>query len=49
MSEVQHTTAGTEVPGHEEEASALGLTAPAWIALAMIVVLAILVWKKEKN
>ena len=46
MSEVQHTTAGTEVPAHEEEASAFGLTAPAWIALAMIVVFAILVWKK---
>ncbi|MFL6742717.1 MAG: F0F1 ATP synthase subunit B [Sphingomicrobium sp.] len=46
MSEAQHTTAGTEVPAHEAEASAFGLTAPAWIALAMIVVLAILVWKK---
>src|SRR5690349_10928505 len=46
MSEIQHTTATTEVPSHEEEASAFGLTAPAWIALAMIVVFAILVWKK---
>jgi F-type H+-transporting ATPase subunit b len=46
MSEIQHTTATTEAPSHEEEASAFGLTAPAWIALAMIVVFAILVWKK---
>src|SRR5689334_21978584 len=42
-----HTTAGTEVPAqHEAEASAFGLTAPAWIALAMIVVIAILIGKK---
>jgi F-type H+-transporting ATPase subunit b len=42
-----HTTAGTEVPAqHEAEASAFGLTAPAWIALAMIVVIAIMIWKK---
>jgi F-type H+-transporting ATPase subunit b len=45
MSE-QHTTTGTEVPAHEPEATAFGLTAPAWISLAVIVVLAILVWKK---
>jgi F-type H+-transporting ATPase subunit b len=46
MSEVQ-TTAGTQVPAaHEEEPSAFGLTAPAWIAAAMLVVIAILVWKK---
>ena len=46
MSEAPHTTTSTEVPVHEVEATAFGLTAPAWIALAMIVVFAILVWKK---
>ena len=45
MSEVQ-TRAGTETPLHEAEPSAFGLTAPAWIALAMLVVIAILIWKK---
>jgi F-type H+-transporting ATPase subunit b len=32
--------------GHHAEPSALGLTAPAWIALAMIAVFAILIWKR---
>jgi F-type H+-transporting ATPase subunit b len=46
MSEVQ-THASTEVPAsHEAEPSALGLTAPAWISLAMIVVIAVIIWKK---
>ena len=46
MSE-QHTTTGTEAPAHEPEAMAFGfLTAPMAISLAVIVVLAILVWKK---
>src|SRR3954464_2796440 len=45
MSEAQMTT-GTEVPHHEAEPSAFGLTAPAWISLAVIVVIAILIWKK---
>ena len=45
MSEAQ-THAGTEVPAHETEATAFGLTAPAFIALAMIAVIAILIWKK---
>jgi F-type H+-transporting ATPase subunit b len=46
MSE-QHTTATTEAPAqHEAEPSAFGLTPPAWIALAMIVVIAIMIWKK---
>ena len=45
MSEAQ-THAGTEVPAHETEATAFGLTAPAFIALAMLAVFAILVWKK---
>jgi len=31
---------------HHVEPSALGLTAPAWIALAMIAVLALMIWKK---
>src|SRR5438874_4549320 len=37
---------GTQTPLHEAEPSAFGLTPPAWIALAMIVVIAIMVWKK---
>src|SRR3954471_16729862 len=45
MSEAQMQT-GTETPLHEAEPSAFGLTAPAWIALAMLVVIAILIWKK---
>jgi F-type H+-transporting ATPase subunit b len=46
MSE-QQTTATTEAPAHQEaEPSAFGLTPPAWIALAMIVVIAIMIWKK---
>jgi F-type H+-transporting ATPase subunit b len=44
MSELQ---TGTEVPAHEAvEPTGLGLAAPSWIALAMIVVIAIMVWKK---
>jgi F-type H+-transporting ATPase subunit b len=47
MSETQ-TTATTEVPVHHEaaEPTALGLTPPAWIALAMLAVIAMLIWKK---
>jgi F-type H+-transporting ATPase subunit b len=47
MSEPQ-TTTGTEVPpAHEAEPSAFGfLTPPVAIALAMIVVIAIMIWKK---
>src|SRR4029079_19410320 len=45
MSEPQIKT-GTETPMHEAEPTACGLTAPAWIALAMIVVIAIMIWKK---
>jgi len=46
MSEPQ-TTATTEAPGHEAEAAAFGfLTAPMAISIAIIVVIAILVWKK---
>lgn len=47
MAEVVHTTAGTEVPGEEHhDATALGLNAGGWVALAMLVVFAILIWKK---
>lgn len=46
MSEPQVTT-GTQVPSHEAEAVAFGfLTAPMSIALAIIAVLAVMVWKK---
>src|SRR5205809_4440630 len=46
MSEPQ-TTATTEAPGHEAEAAAFGfLTAPMAISIAIIVVIAILVWKR---
>ena len=45
MSEPQ-LHAGTEVPSHEAEPTALGLTAPAYIAIAMLAVFAILIWKK---
>lgn len=44
------TNASTEAHGggahHEAEPSAFGLTAPMWIALAMIAVFAILIWKR---
>ena len=33
-------------PEHHPEPTALGLDAPQWIALAMVVVLAILIWKR---
>ena len=47
MAEMQ-TTATTEAPSHNAEAepSAWGLTPPWFIAAAMIVVIAIMVWKK---
>jgi F-type H+-transporting ATPase subunit b len=46
MSE-QQTTATTEVPAqHEAEPTAFGLTPPAWIALAMLVVIGVMIWKK---
>jgi F-type H+-transporting ATPase subunit b len=35
-----------QAPGHETEATAFGLDAAAWVALAMLVVFAIFVWKK---
>ena len=40
-------TAGTEVPpAHEAEPTFLGLNPGGWVALAMLVVFAILIWKK---
>jgi F-type H+-transporting ATPase subunit b len=48
MAEQTHaTTTGTEVPSHEAEPVAFGfLTAPMAISLAMIVVIAVMIWKK---
>jgi F-type H+-transporting ATPase subunit b len=46
MSEAPTTGAGTQVPAQEAEPSAFGLAPPAWIALAMLAVFAILIWKK---
>jgi len=47
VAEGAHTTAGTEVPAEvHHEATALGLTAGGWVALAMLAVFAILIWKK---
>ena len=47
MAEAPHTVAGTEVPvEHHEEASALGLNAGGWVALAMLAVFAIMIWKR---
>jgi len=48
MAEHQAVTASTEAPGaeHHAEPTALGLDAPQWIALAMVVVFAILIWKR---
>ncbi len=46
MAEVTHTVAGTEVPEEHHEPTALGFNAGGWVALAMVVVLAIMVWKR---
>ena len=50
MADPAHTTATTEVAGHvpaeHAEPSALGLTPTGWVALAMIAVFAIFLWKK---
>jgi F-type H+-transporting ATPase subunit b len=48
MSEVHTstTTTTTEAPAHEAEPTAFGLPATSWIALAMLVVIAIIVAKK---
>ena len=46
MAEVTHTAAGTEVPEEHHEPTALGFNAGGWVALAMIVVIAVMIWKK---
>ena len=47
MAEPVHVTAGTEVPAEEHhEPTALGFTPGGWVALAMLLVFAILIWKK---
>jgi F-type H+-transporting ATPase subunit b len=46
MAEVTHTVAGTEVPEEHQEATALGFNAGGWVALAMVVVIAVMIWKK---
>ena len=50
MAENAHTTATTEVAGHapaeHAEPTALGLTPTGWVALAMIAVFALFLWKR---
>lgn len=46
MPEPQLTAETGVPPAHEAEPTAFGLTPPAWIALAMLVVIAIFIWKK---
>jgi len=40
------TTSHAGAPEHHPEPTALGLDAPQWIALAMVVVFAVLIWKR---
>ena len=40
------TTSHVGAPEHHPEPKALGLDAPQWIALAMVVVFAVLIWKR---
>jgi F-type H+-transporting ATPase subunit b len=44
--ETHATDAHAGAPEHHPTPTALGLDAPAWIALAMVVVLAVLLWKR---
>jgi F-type H+-transporting ATPase subunit b len=50
VAEAAHPTATTEVAGHapaeHAEPTALGMTPTAWVALAMIAVFAIFLWKR---
>src|SRR4051812_39809358 len=46
MAEAVPTTSGTEVPAEHHEASALGFNAGGWVAIAMLLVFAIAIWKK---
>lgn len=40
------TTATAGVPEHHVEETALGIPAPGWVALSMLVVVAIMIWQK---
>src|SRR5262245_29065467 len=48
MAEPHTTTAGTEVPAHGEHAEPtfLGFNPGGWVAIAMLLVFAIFIWKK---
>src|SRR5438874_116016 len=46
MAEQQVTTSVEVPPAHEAEPTALGLNPGGWVALAMLAVFAILIWKK---
>jgi len=50
MAEQAHTTATTEVPhgpaAEHHEPTALGMTPTAWVALAMLAVFAVMIWKR---
>ncbi len=47
MAEPVHTTAGTEVPGEHQEAAVFGFMTPGFfVALAMLLVFAIMIWQK---
>ena len=46
MVEAAQTTVGTEVPAEHPEATALGFNAGGWVAIAMLVVFAVMIWKK---
>jgi F-type H+-transporting ATPase subunit b len=46
MAELQTNAAHVGAPEHHAEPTALGLGAPQWIALAMVAVFAILIWKR---
>jgi F-type H+-transporting ATPase subunit b len=46
VAEHQTTSAHVEAPEHHSEPTAFGLGPPQWIAVAMLVVFAILIWKR---
>jgi F-type H+-transporting ATPase subunit b len=47
VAEAVHTTAGTEVPAEHQEAAVLGFMTPGFfVALAMLLVFAIMLWQK---
>lgn len=49
MAEPHLVTEGAETAGEHALPALLGITAPMWIALAMIAVFAILIWKRVPN